>query len=484
MKLLESLIVDGTITPNSDNSKDLGSSTNRWKTIYSGTDIIIRPSASTGLDILPDGIAPLDSSGAPVTNAKLSYDSTNSWGIASTSSGSLDIRVTSQADGFSFKSDASYYAGASSDPIYWIDNTSSTLRAALRFTGISIPQGATITSAAVTVYTNYGTTSVDPSDTVTIALEQVDNAAQCTSGSDAASRLSNLGSTISWAVNNAGGADTPQTSPDLSSILQTIINRTGWSSGNAIQFFTHPTTTAANGDMAMQSYATGTSTTYARLQVSYSTSGSVSSLLTQASSANDLADVAISGPVSEDVLQYNGTNWVNGKITPAWFEKGGDTSNHYMYLGTLPISATGTMDIMYLTITGGNWTGTPNVFNVMLRNRNSLQYTQQSIVGTAAQASNIAIVCYTQGDGSVDVYARLGTATYLVMTVWGYLSGTSAPGSTKEAATRIDYTTAGTPTTTTPSGTLSLTLTGNNAANSTLLTANATVNTTLVIPVK
>lgn len=105
----------------------------------------------------------------------------------------------------------------------------------LRFTHITIPQGATITSSYIQFKvdeTSSGNTQLN------IHTEQTDNALPFeNSAKNVGNR--NKSSSISWAVppwtrRNARGAD--QKTPNLKTIVQQVVNRSGWEAGNALVF--------------------------------------------------------------------------------------------------------------------------------------------------------------------------------------------------------------------------------------------------------
>ncbi len=110
----------------------------------------------------------------------------------------------------------------------------------VRFTNLSIPQGATITNAYIQFYPNNTGNVNTGTPSITIRGDNVDNA------SAYSATLNNITSrpdtsafqtwTISatWANNGSAGAD--HRTPDLSGIVQEIVNRSGWSSGNAMAF--------------------------------------------------------------------------------------------------------------------------------------------------------------------------------------------------------------------------------------------------------
>jgi uncharacterized repeat protein (TIGR01451 family) len=106
----------------------------------------------------------------------------------------------------------------------------------LRFQGVTIPQGATITNAKI-VFTaaDAGSTTVN----LTIKGQAADNAATFTISTNDISSRSQTTASVNWSSVPAwsageSGADT--TTPALTSIVQEIVNRAGWSSGNSMAF--------------------------------------------------------------------------------------------------------------------------------------------------------------------------------------------------------------------------------------------------------
>ncbi|MEE8060684.1 MAG: DUF2341 domain-containing protein [Gemmatimonadales bacterium] len=101
----------------------------------------------------------------------------------------------------------------------------------MRFQNMTIPQGATITNAYIEFETDFkqtGTTNL------TFWGEAIDNAPTFGGNSNITSRTK-TGNSVAWsnvpAWNDVG--EKHQT-PDLSLIIQDIVNRSGWSSGNAL----------------------------------------------------------------------------------------------------------------------------------------------------------------------------------------------------------------------------------------------------------
>lgn len=183
--------------------------------------------------------------------------------------GSIDLRVAATYDSIS---QTNTYWGTA-DPLYW-SGTSTNQNTALRFTNVQIPVGATITSARLTVYTDDNMYGAASTQEVTIGAEAVDSATQLTSLSDHNTRKTNITTaTVDWYVWEANGplsgADQPVQSPDISTVVQEIVDRSGWASGNNIQFFAADKGTGSVS-LAMRSYWSGVSASYPRLEVSWS----------------------------------------------------------------------------------------------------------------------------------------------------------------------------------------------------------------------
>lgn len=105
----------------------------------------------------------------------------------------------------------------------------------IRFRNIPIPQGSVINSAYIEYRAyNAGTGT----NTITFRTENVDDAAIFTSASNSVSSRSLLmTASVDWTLSDWGGGSIKQ-SPDLSSIIQPIINRAGWAGGNSMVFVT------------------------------------------------------------------------------------------------------------------------------------------------------------------------------------------------------------------------------------------------------
>ena len=108
------------------------------------------------------------------------------------------------------------------------------LTAGLRFRDIFIPKGATIDSAFIIVYSHEAKTAEDVAN-ITIVGDATDDAQTFTEDALIDARPQTDAS-VSWIVDEPWGLWTPHSTPDLSPIVQEIINRDGWESGNSLAF--------------------------------------------------------------------------------------------------------------------------------------------------------------------------------------------------------------------------------------------------------
>lgn len=111
----------------------------------------------------------------------------------------------------------------------------------IRFSGITIPKDAIINSAFIQ-FTTKGDKN-PTSGAIAIGIQDVDNALTFTSASSNISARTKTGA-VSWsgttsstwgtASGNTNGAN--QRTPDVKTLVQTVVNRSGWASGNAMAF--------------------------------------------------------------------------------------------------------------------------------------------------------------------------------------------------------------------------------------------------------
>jgi hypothetical protein len=152
-------------------------------------------------------------------------------GIGSTAAGVVDLRIASSAD--DAEESASGSVSLSSSDLELVNDGSDQI-VGLRFPALGIPQGSDIISAWIQFETDEVT--VDATS-LRIEAEARDSAAAfgTTSGS-----LSSRPRTTAWVPwspppwSTVGEAGPGQRTPDLTSLLQEVIDRPGWVSGNAV----------------------------------------------------------------------------------------------------------------------------------------------------------------------------------------------------------------------------------------------------------
>jgi len=101
----------------------------------------------------------------------------------------------------------------------------------LRFQDIVVPQGAVITGA----YLEFETDEIDSAETfVSIRAEASDNALTFSSAANDITSRAVTSSVVGWSIAPWDAVDAVHQTPDLSSLIQEVVDRAGWSSGNSI----------------------------------------------------------------------------------------------------------------------------------------------------------------------------------------------------------------------------------------------------------
>lgn len=174
----------------------------------------------------------------------------------------LDLRVTHQHDSIT-RTSAGYWG--ETDLLY-ISTVGATT--AFRWDGLTIPRGATINSAHITMYSEWNQLE-DATFYGYVGLVQADNPNRLANESEHLTRFGQIGDTLQWGP-HAGlpSPDSPFTSPDIKSLLQEIVNRPGWNPGQAIMAFWQ-VQAGSTPSYNYHSYYSGSAGTYPRLEVEY-----------------------------------------------------------------------------------------------------------------------------------------------------------------------------------------------------------------------
>jgi hypothetical protein len=153
-----------------------------------------------------------------------------------------------------------------SNATLWIGNAgnTSTSYAGLRFTNIAIPKGAKIKSAHLEFYSTQSQwLQID----LQTAAETSDNSAAFSASSRPSQRprtaVVNYGANVNW------GANTWYSLNEIGSVVQTIVNRSGWKSGNSLTLILKGSGSGIWGRKFVRSYESGASFA-ARLVITYS----------------------------------------------------------------------------------------------------------------------------------------------------------------------------------------------------------------------
>ncbi|MEE9533776.1 MAG: hypothetical protein V3W06_05115, partial [Acidimicrobiia bacterium] len=163
----------------------------------------------------------------------------------------VEVRVDSSSDDAEERSSGSMRL-TSSDLELVYDRSNQTV--GMRFNGVNIPQGVTIYNADIQFKVderNSGATSL------TIWGEAIDNAPTFTNSSGNISSRTRTTASVAWspvAWTTVGQAGPDQRTPDIASVIQEIVNRTGWSNGNSLVIIItgtgERTAESYNGDQA------------------------------------------------------------------------------------------------------------------------------------------------------------------------------------------------------------------------------------------
>ena len=145
---------------------------------------------------------------------------------------SLDKRIAAGSDDAEEKPSGKVVRG--NDDLELVDDAG-IQKVGLRFTGLTIPRGATIRAAYVQFQadeTQSETTSL------TFQAQAADNAPTFSGAKFNVSSRPRTTNSVTWspvpAWTGVGDAGPAQRTPDLSALVQAIVNRSGWASGNAM----------------------------------------------------------------------------------------------------------------------------------------------------------------------------------------------------------------------------------------------------------
>jgi hypothetical protein len=106
--------------------------------------------------------------------------------------------------------------------------------AGLRFTGVQIPNGATIVNAQVQFTADE---AGKKATNLIIRAERADNSAPIATTAFNITSRQRTAASVTWvppAWETVGAAGSGQLTPNLAPVLQEVVNRAGWAAGNAL----------------------------------------------------------------------------------------------------------------------------------------------------------------------------------------------------------------------------------------------------------
>ena len=280
-------------------------------------------------------------------------------------------------------SDDARQSGSTMDLTGGYPNTnSSNVWVGFRFLNVDIPQGSTINSA----YINLNVLAADDPD-VDIYGNDVDDAATFTTTSNDISSRALTTAKVNWTASNIG-TYSRKDSPDIKTIIQEIVDRAGWSSGNAIAILFD---SLSSSYVNYKAYDSGEGATqYARLTIEYT-------------STQDVAE-------SVTIAAKRGADWVGlaGGVAGLVVGRG--------LAAGMPGAAMGTGDettiSRLLTVTGGERVGAQEIADIL----RALGFSSTALAGGAA---SLPLGMNKGAGGAATAGATDGAAILRALTVTG-----------------------------------------------------------------
>ncbi len=204
----------------------------------------------------------------------------------------------------------------------------------LRYQDLRIPRGAVITSARV----RFTSRALNTSDaTLTFRAESVGNSTTFTNQDRNISNRSTTGSEVVWDTdNNFPLSDESILSPDISTVIQEVINRTDWCGGNSLNLLIEGSSAVSSSARKTSSLEVGNGRT-PQLIITYDESTATGCmrerLIYQITSQRENAEEQSSGYQSTgtELTFYRGSNsYIGLRFTDVNIPKNANVSNAYL----------------------------------------------------------------------------------------------------------------------------------------------------------
>ncbi|HID38066.1 MAG TPA: T9SS type A sorting domain-containing protein [Calditrichaeota bacterium] len=290
--------------------------------------------------------------------AQITMDSdktvTAHFSASSGGSGTVDVRISSgYDDAEEYESGGNVYINSSDLELVYDNSTTDNQFVGLRFSGIDVPQGASITKA----YIQFTVDETDAgSASLTIKGQNSDNASAFSTNDFDISGRPTTAAFVNWNPpewTSVGDAGSAQKTPDLKDIVDKIVNRAGWSSGNSMAFII-----TGSGTRTAESYE-GSSSKAASLHIEYTTgSGATQDSVLSASSPTSFAP----GETVTVTVNYQTSDNRDLHIS---LQNKDDWNNYGSAVQTVGQTDNGTVD-MQVTVDANAPEGTNYRFNIYL----------------------------------------------------------------------------------------------------------------------
>lgn len=215
----------------------------------------------------------------------------------------------------------------------------------LRFEEIDIPQGATIVNATISMMTDI---SLNGSMSVDIDTEASDDAPELVySNSWISDQPAATASPVQWNIgyNDGSSSGISFATTDLSPLVQAVVSRSGWQTGNAIAFRLKPSSGSYNSrSFDSHDYSPGNSP---RLQITYriNTGGTAGSSTVSRTARDDMKqlvdELSAEGGTPIVSAYYEAVQYMLGGAVDYGKERGADGYKHRYHRVSHPDSYTG-----------------------------------------------------------------------------------------------------------------------------------------------
>jgi len=267
--------------------------------------------------------------------------------------GTIDVRIAHSHDDAEERADGRVLRG--SGDLDMVEEKSERRVVGLRFPGLTIPQGATISSAWIQFTTDEKSTG---SVALTIDAAAADTTKSFKTTKYSISGLPRTAAKVNWSPPDwtvVGEAGSRQQTPDLAALVQEVVSRPGWAAGNAMTFIV-----SGSGRRVAESW-NGNAAAAPLLHVEFS-GGSNAAPVVDAGEDVVLTlpqtSVTLDGNVTDDGLPESGT------LSVTWEHVGGTGAGTVTFADPNAIDTTATFSadagsyVLRLTATDGALTST------------------------------------------------------------------------------------------------------------------------------